>query len=83
MRSFVSCLLHCVFSTKHRERWLTADVRERLRPYLAGIGRELGVTVIAVGGVEDHAHILIALPSTLSVAKGAASAERKFVKMDS
>ncbi len=69
MRSFVSCLLHCVFSTKHRERWLTSDIRERLWPYLAGIARENDVRCVAVGGVEDHVHMLIGIPSALSIAK--------------
>jgi len=69
MRSFVSCLMHCVFTTKHRERWLSPSVRERLWPYLAGIARENDMRVLAVGGVDDHVHILLALPSTVTVAK--------------
>lgn len=69
MRSFVSCLLHCVFTTKHRERWLTPAIRERLWPYLAGIARENDMRAIAIGGVADHAHLLLSLPSTLTIAK--------------
>lgn len=69
MRSFASCLLHCVFTTKHRERWLTPAVRDRLFPYLAGIARENGMCALVIGGVEDHVHVLLSLPTTLSIAK--------------
>ena len=69
MRSFVSCLLHCVFTTKHRQRWLTPDIRERLWPYLAGIAREHDMRALAIGGVEDHVHMLISLPATLPLSK--------------
>ena len=69
MRSFVSCLLHCVFTTKHRDRWLTPEVRDRLWPYLAGIARENDMRTLAIGGVDDHVHVLLSLPSTLTIAK--------------
>ena len=69
MRSFVSCLLHCVFTTKHRQRWLTPDLRERLWPYLAGIAREHDMRALAIGGVDDHVHMLISLPATLPLSK--------------
>lgn len=69
MRSFVSCLMHCVFTTKHREQWLTPQIRERLWPYLAGIAKESGIRALAVGGVSDHVHLLLSIPSTMSVAK--------------
>ena len=69
MRSFVSCLLHCVFTTKHRQRWLTPEIRERLWPYLAGIARENDMRALEIGGVEDHVHVLLSLPATMSVAK--------------
>jgi len=40
MHSFTSCLVHCVWSTKNREPWLTLDLRERLWPYLGGIAKQ-------------------------------------------
>lgn len=69
MHSLTSCLFHCVFSTKERQPLLSADVRERLWPYLGGIARENGMKALAVGGVADHVHLLLSLPPTLSVAK--------------
>jgi REP-associated tyrosine transposase len=69
MHSFTSCLIHCVWSTKHREPLLSPDVQERLWPYLAGIAKQNQIKALAVGGVSDHVHILASLPSTMSVAK--------------
>jgi putative transposase len=69
MHSFTSSLFHCVWSTKERAPLLSAEVRERLWPYLGGIAREHGMKALAVGGVADHVHLLISLPPTLSLAK--------------
>jgi REP element-mobilizing transposase RayT len=70
MHSFNSCLIHCVWSTKNRVSFLDSDLLARLSAYLGGIARENKMKSLAVGGVADHVHLLISLPSTLSVAKG-------------
>jgi REP element-mobilizing transposase RayT len=67
--TFVNALLHCVFSTKGRRRLITADLQERLWPFLGGIAREQGFKALAIGGVEDHVHLLLSLPATLPIAK--------------
>ena len=69
MHSFVSCLMHVVFSTKDRRPYLTPDVQERMWPYLGGIAREHKMRALKVGGVADHVHMLVSLPSTMAVAK--------------
>jgi putative transposase len=45
------------------------SLRDRLWAYLGGIARENKMKAVAVGGTEDHVHILVSLPSSLSVAK--------------
>lgn len=67
--SYISSLYHLVFSTKERRKQIDAELQTRLWPYLGGIARENDIKALAVGGVEDHVHILISLPSTLAVAK--------------
>ena len=61
--------MHYVFSTKERRNTLSADLRERLWPYLGGIARENGLKVLALGGTDNHVHLLVSVSSTLSVAK--------------
>lgn len=67
--TYNSQLMHCVFSTKERRQIITPDLQSRLWPYLGGIARENKMKAIAIGGVEDHVHILLSLPSTLSISK--------------
>jgi REP element-mobilizing transposase RayT len=67
--SFTSSLFHCVFSTKERAPLITADLQPRLWPYLGGIARDNKFTALSIGGVEDHVHLLLSLPSTMPVAK--------------
>jgi putative transposase len=68
MHSFTSCLLHCVWATKNRQPYLDAELRERLWPYLGGIAKQNKIKAIAIGGISDHVHMLIALPASLSLA---------------
>jgi putative transposase len=62
-------LIHCVFSTKERRPLITPALQERLIPYIGGIARTNKLILIAAGGIEDHIHLLIALPKTMSIAK--------------
>ena len=64
----VSNRLHCIFSTKNREKTIQKDVQTRLWAYMDGIAKRIGVKTFAIGGIEDHVHLLIALPPTLALA---------------
>jgi putative transposase len=48
---------------------ITAPLQERLWPFMGGIAREHGMKALVVGGVEDHAHLLLSLPTTISLSK--------------
>ena len=67
--SFTCNLMHCTFSTKDRYRWINEDLEVRLWPYIGGIARENRMKALAIGGVADHLHALLSLPSTMSFAK--------------
>src|SRR5436190_8258704 len=67
--SYVSSYHHCVFSTKERRPTITPALRERLWPFLGGIARQNKMMAIEIGGVEDHVHMLLSLPSTITIAK--------------
>ena len=67
--TYTSCLFHCVFSTKNREPRLTPAIRERLWPFIGGIARENEMKALEVGGIADHAHMLLSLPAKLPVSK--------------
>ena len=67
--SYVSNLIHCVFSTKQRKKAISADLEQRLWPFIGGIARENKMKALAVGGTEDHIHALLSLPATVPIAK--------------
>ncbi len=57
--TYSQLLLHIVFSTKHRESWITEEVESPLHSYMGGIVRaEKGMPYI-IGGMLDHVHIYL------------------------
>ena len=67
--SYVSSLFHCIFSTKNRQKIIVPELQERLWPYIGGIARKNDMRAIAVGGIEDHVHLLLSLPATMNISK--------------
>ena len=55
---------HIIFSTKERRALIENDWRERLHAFLGGAVRKLGGVAEAVGGTDDHVHLLIGLRAT-------------------
>ena len=55
---------HLVFSTKDRAAVITADWRGQLHAYLGGIVKQVGGVPVAVGGTDDHVHLLVGLKPT-------------------
>jgi REP element-mobilizing transposase RayT len=66
---YPNILIHCVFSTKERRDITPQEMLPTLWKYLAGIGRNHGIAVLAAGGMSNHSHLLIALPPDMPVAK--------------
>jgi putative transposase len=66
--TYCCSLFHCVFSTKDRRKIIVPDVQARLWAYVGGIAREHEMKALAVGGMDDHIHILLSLPSSTPVA---------------
>lgn len=67
--TYCSALFHCTFSTKERRKAISPETQPRLWAYMGGVAREHGFKALAVGGAEDHAHILLSLPSSVPIAK--------------
>ena len=66
--SRVQNYIHCVYATANRRPIIPTDLLEELWAYNVGIGRNKGIPVLAVGGIENHIHLLLELPATKSVA---------------
>lgn len=67
--TYTSLLFHCVFSTKERRPWIDDELQDRLWSYLGGIAEQNRMRALVVGGVQDHVHMVVSLPSRMDVAK--------------
>ena len=48
---------------------ITPELQARLFQYIGGIARENKIKLLAAGGVDDHVHLLVSMPSTISISK--------------
>jgi len=68
--TYTSLHYHLIFSTKNREPWIRPDIEQRIWEYLGGIARQNGMKALQIGGIEDHVHVVLAIPAPLSLSKG-------------
>jgi REP element-mobilizing transposase RayT len=66
--TYLSLYVHIVFATRDRAPTIDTSWRNELHAYLGGTIRGLKATPLAVGGVEDHVHILAGMRSNQCVA---------------
>ena len=65
--SYVSSVFHIVFSTKQRMQLIHPDHQSCLWNYLAGIARNHGMQMLAVGGTQNHVHVLVMIPADMAL----------------
>ena len=80
MRSnFTQLYLHLVWATMERMPLLTPELRPRVYAVIQRQISTLNSEVVAIGGMEDHVHVLLRFPTTVTVStlagriKGASS----------
>ncbi len=69
MHSNVCALMHFAFSTKERRPLIKPEMQPRIWEFMGGIARENGAVALAIGGIEDHVHLLLSLSANTSIAK--------------
>jgi REP element-mobilizing transposase RayT len=67
--SYVSNHVHIVFSTANRLKLIPEELQPKLWAYMAGIATNHGMHGVAIGGIEDHVHVLLNLGPSLGIAK--------------
>jgi REP element-mobilizing transposase RayT len=60
-------LVHVVFSTKDRRNLITSAVEPELHAYLGGICRNRESPALAIGGTDNHVHMLISLSKNIAL----------------
>ena len=66
MSSHAELYLHLVWATWDRLPLLTGEVRDAVYRSLQAECRKLRVEVIAIGGMEDHVHLLVRAPASIA-----------------
>jgi REP element-mobilizing transposase RayT len=67
-RTKVALFVHFVWATWDRMPLLTGETERRIYHSIQATCVELSAEAIALGGVEDHVHLLVRLPVTLAPA---------------
>jgi len=67
--TYVSDLVHCVFSTKLRRNLIKPEIQSDLWSFLGGIARKNKFKALMIGGTENHVHILLTLSAEMPLAK--------------
>ena len=65
--SYTNLNYQIVFATKERRRWLRAELRQRLFQYLGDIVGNLGGSLVAANGPEDHIHLAVVAAPILAL----------------
>lgn len=59
---------HLVWTTKDRQPFITADIEAELYGYIIGKATNLQCITHAIGGVDDHIHLVVSIPPKIAVA---------------
>jgi REP-associated tyrosine transposase len=67
--SYSNIMVHIIFSTKNRVNAIPESIAQEIHAYIGGIGRKLECPVLAVGGTQDHVHVVASLTRTMAVSE--------------
>ena len=66
-QTFTNLLTHVIFSTKERAPSIQPEWKPNLLAYMGGIIRELRGKAVAIDSTDDHVHMLLWMPPTISI----------------
>lgn len=66
-RTYTKLIYHLVFSTKERVPSITGEIRDRLYEYIGGVIRGEKGSLLEIGGVADHVHLLARFGASISL----------------
>ena len=65
--SYTRLIYHVVTATKGREPLISPEVEAVLFPAFQRKAMDLGGRLVRAGGVEDHVHLIVEIPPTVTV----------------
>lgn len=67
--TYTTIRIHVVFSTNGRRPLITPDAQPRLWDYLGGLAKNHDIPIYAVGGIDNHVHLLLSIAPTSPLSK--------------
>jgi REP element-mobilizing transposase RayT len=65
--TYTYLLYHIIFSTKYRKKDIHGALKDIIYEFISNKMQEKSSSIISIGGISDHIHILALLPSKLSI----------------
>ncbi|MEH1850458.1 MAG: IS200/IS605 family transposase [Nostoc sp.] len=60
---------HIVWATKECQRLITSDKETELYNYIIDKSNSLNCRLHAIGGIEDHIHLVVSIPPRIAIAE--------------
>ena len=67
-RNKLALFLHFVWATWDRQPLITSDIERRLFRNMESQAQGMGCIVLAINGMPDHVHMVLSLPTTITIA---------------
>lgn len=58
---------HLIWATKERQPLITPNIETKLYSYIIGKADALGSIIHAIGGIENHIHLVASIPPKISI----------------
>jgi len=68
-RSKVEVYLHIVWATWRRQPYISPEIERAVYRCIEKEIKRLQATVLALGGIENHVHLLVRIPATLPISR--------------
>lgn len=65
--TYTQMYIQIVFAVKRRQNLIQKNWKDELNKYICGIVNGKGQKVYAIGGVEDHIHILVSIKPNIAI----------------
>ncbi|NJN22555.1 MAG: IS200/IS605 family transposase [Leptolyngbya sp. RL_3_1] len=66
-RNFTQLYVHLVWATWDRLPLITPEIQEPIYNVIAYECEQMGCRLVAIGGIEDHVHVLAGFPPNLAI----------------
>jgi putative transposase len=68
-RNFTQLYVHLVWATWDRLPLITPQIKEQIYNVIVYECKQLGCSIVAIGGIEDHVHLLTGFPASMAISE--------------